>query len=139
MALLSVSRIVKQEGVYKLLQEGDSEKCLKICELLSLIVCYFKILVEKSSMKVMMAQACQNMSFKSVVVFIWVISLFITKLVSYLDSRQHYVTTIAWSPENKVLITWVNRDQDLSIVNRCQTNGVCVEVRTIFKRIHFTE
>ena len=33
MALLSVSRIVKQEGVYKLLQEGDSEKCLKICEL----------------------------------------------------------------------------------------------------------
>ena len=70
MALLSVSRIVKQEGVYKLLQEGDSEKCLKICELLSLIVCYFKILVEKSSMKVMMAQACQNMSFKSVVVFI---------------------------------------------------------------------
>ena len=34
-----MSRIVKQEGVYKLLQEGDSEKCLKICEFLSLIVC----------------------------------------------------------------------------------------------------
>ena len=27
MGLLAVSRIVKQEVVYKLLQEGDSEKC----------------------------------------------------------------------------------------------------------------
>ena len=35
MGLLAVSRIVKQDGVYKLLQEGDSEKCLKICEFLS--------------------------------------------------------------------------------------------------------
>ena len=34
MGLLAVSRIVKQEGVYKPLQEGDSEKCLKICEFL---------------------------------------------------------------------------------------------------------
>ena len=32
MGLLAVSRIIKQEGVYKLFQEGDSEKCLKICE-----------------------------------------------------------------------------------------------------------
>ena len=40
MELLAVSRIVKQEDVYKLsLQERDSEKCLKICEFLSLIVC----------------------------------------------------------------------------------------------------
>ena len=31
MRLLAVSKIIKQEGVYKLLQEGDSEKCLKIC------------------------------------------------------------------------------------------------------------
>ena len=30
MGLLAVSWIVKQEGVYKLLQEGNSEKCLKI-------------------------------------------------------------------------------------------------------------
>ena len=41
-----MSKIAKQEGVYKLLQEGDSEKCLKICEFLSLIVCSL-ILVEK--------------------------------------------------------------------------------------------
>ena len=40
MGLLAVSRIVKQGGVCKLLQ-GDSEKCLKICEFLSLIVCSF--------------------------------------------------------------------------------------------------
>ena len=37
MGLLAVSKIIKQEGVYKLLQEGDSEKCLKMCEFLSLI------------------------------------------------------------------------------------------------------
>ena len=41
-----MSRIVKQKGVYKLLQEGDSEKCLKISEFLSFIVCSL-ILVEK--------------------------------------------------------------------------------------------
>ena len=46
MGLLAVSRIIKQEGAYKLLQEGDSEKCLKICEFLSLTVCSL-ILVEK--------------------------------------------------------------------------------------------
>ena len=46
MGLLAVSKIIKQEGVYKLLQEGDSEKCLKMCEFLSLIVCSL-ILVEK--------------------------------------------------------------------------------------------
>ena len=38
-ALLAVSRIIKQEDVYKLLQEGDSDKCFKICEFLSLILC----------------------------------------------------------------------------------------------------
>ena len=27
MGLLTVSKIIKQESVYKLLQEGDSEKC----------------------------------------------------------------------------------------------------------------
>ena len=30
-----MSRIVKPLGVYKLLEEGDSEKCLKICQFLS--------------------------------------------------------------------------------------------------------
>ena len=46
MGLLAVSRIVKQEGAYKLLEEGDSEKCEKICEFLLLIVCS-SILVEQ--------------------------------------------------------------------------------------------
>ena len=46
MELLAVSKIIKQKGVYKLLHEGDSEKCLKMCEFLSLIVCSL-ILVEK--------------------------------------------------------------------------------------------
>ena len=46
MELLAVSRIIKQESVYKLLQEGDSGKCLKICDFLSLIECSL-ILVEK--------------------------------------------------------------------------------------------
>ena len=31
MGLSAVFRIVRQEGVYKLLQEGDSENYLKIC------------------------------------------------------------------------------------------------------------
>ena len=31
MGLLAVSRILKQKCVHKLLQEGDSEKCLKVC------------------------------------------------------------------------------------------------------------
>ena len=44
--LLAESRILKHEGEYLFLHEGDVLKCLKICEILSLSVCSF-ILVEK--------------------------------------------------------------------------------------------
>ena len=44
--LFAVSKIRKQEGVYMPLHEGNWERCLKICEFLSLTVCSL-ILVEK--------------------------------------------------------------------------------------------
>lgn len=40
--------------------------------------------------------------------------------------REHYFTVVAWADDNTVLVTWLNRAQNLSYVTLCQiSDGLC--------------
>ena len=55
------------------------------------------------------------------------IHLFVCLFVCF---RDHYVTTVAWGADKKVSVTWLNRDQDKSIMQICELGNVwfCAEV-----------
>ena len=43
--------------------------------------------------------------------------------------RDHYFTTIAWATNDEVMIAWLNRHQNVSLLSFCNiTGGICQSV-----------
>ena len=52
------------------------------------------------------------------------------------ENRDHYFTTVAWATDDEVMIAWLNRHQNVSLLSFCNiTGGICQTVNVSHYRL----